>query len=56
MTSDGLDVLTFLLQNLWYFFNSWYIPGTTMTPAAFLFFCAFLALVVPWFKKFFSSL
>lgn len=56
MTQDGLDFIQWFFQNIWFYFNSWYIPGTAMTPAALLFFCALLALVVPWLKKFFSSL
>lgn len=41
MTSDGLAVVQALFSLIWRFFTSWYIPGTTVTPAAaFLFFMA----------------
>lgn len=33
--SEGfLAVLNFVFVDLWHFFTSWYIPGTTVTPAA----------------------
>lgn len=35
VTSDFLDVLRFLFVDLWRLFTVWYIPGTTVTPAAF---------------------
>lgn len=31
---DFLDILNFIFVDLWEFFTSWYIPGTTVTPAA----------------------
>lgn len=33
--SEGfLAVLNFVFVDLWHFFTAWYIPGTTVTPAA----------------------
>lgn len=33
MTNDALSVLVCLFSNIWRLFNSWYIPGTNVTPA-----------------------
>lgn len=56
MTQDALDFVQWFFEYIWYFFNSWNIPGTNMTPAALGFFCLFVILFVPWFKKFFNNL
>ena len=46
MTADALLVLRTLFGSIWALFNSWYIPGTNVTPAAFFIFlcCAYFAL------------
>lgn len=41
MTEDGVYFIQWLFSNFWRFFNSWYIPGTAITPAA-----AMLGLIV----------
>lgn len=33
MTNDALAVIVCLFTNIWRLFNSWYIPGTNVTPA-----------------------
>lgn len=33
MTNDALSVLVCLFTNIWRLFNSWFIPGTNVTPA-----------------------
>lgn len=38
MTADALLVLQTLFKSIWMLFNSWYIPGTNVTPAAFFIF------------------
>lgn len=46
MTNDAFQVLTFIFRSVWRLFNSWYIPGTHTTPAAFAMFSLTLLLVV----------
>lgn len=38
MTSDGIQVLSFIFQTIWRLFTSWQIPGTHTTPAAWMMF------------------
>lgn len=33
MTNDAISVLVCLFSNIWRLFNSWFIPGTNVTPA-----------------------
>lgn len=54
MTADALSVLRFLFGTIWRIFNSWYIPGTATTPAAFLLFCMFAGLSLRFLRAFFS--
>ena len=51
MTSDALAVVQSLFTNIWTIFNSWYIPGTHVTPAALLFFGLFVALVIRFIRR-----
>ena len=51
MTRNAFDVLAFLLRQIWRFFNSWYIPGTNVTPAGFMLLVLFLALVIRFIKR-----
>ena len=37
MTDDALLVVQCLFQTIWQLFNSWYIPGTNVTPAVMIF-------------------
>ena len=54
MTNDGILVLECLFGNVWRLFNSWYIPGTKVTPASFLMFLAFAGLVLRWLSRLFD--
>lgn len=54
MTNDGILVLRCLFGNVWRLFNSWYIPGTKVTPASFLMFLAFAGLVLRWLSRLFD--
>lgn len=36
MTSDALEIARVLISEIWRFLTSWYIPGTNITPAAFI--------------------
>ena len=38
MTNDAISVLNCLFQTIWSLFNTWYIPGTNVTPAGFFLF------------------
>lgn len=38
MTADVLRILHFIFTDIWRFFNSWYFPGTNVTPAGVIFF------------------
>ncbi len=39
MTSEGAQIVSALFLSVWQLFNSWYIPGTRVTPAGWAFFC-----------------
>lgn len=45
MTSDAILVLKCVFGNIFRFFNSWYIPGTNVTPGTAAFGCLFLSVV-----------
>lgn len=47
MTSDALLVVEAIFETVWRIFNSWYIPGTNVTPAVLGFGVLFI-LVVKW--------
>lgn len=55
MTSDAIQVITFVFSTLWRLFNSWYIPGTHTTPAAFALFSLTLLLTVKVVRMIFNS-
>lgn len=38
MTADALQVVRFVFTEIWKLFNSWYFPGTNVTPAGMAFF------------------
>lgn len=48
-------IVTFL-QRIWQLYRSWYIPGTTMTPAELLVGSFVLVLLVRFVRQFGSSL
>lgn len=54
MTNDGILVLQCLFGNVWRLFNSWYIPGTKVTPGSLLMFLAFAGLVLRWLSRLFD--
>lgn len=54
MTSDALLVLNALFKTIWRLFTEWKIPGTDVTPAAFLIFLLFAALALRYLKNLFS--
>lgn len=45
MTTDAILVLKCVFGNIFRFFNSWYIPGTNVTPVTAAFGCLFLSVV-----------
>lgn len=45
MTSDAILVLKCVFENIFRFFNTWYIPGTNVTPGTAAFGCLFLSVV-----------
>lgn len=45
MTNDALAVVTTLFSTIWSLFNSWYIPGTNVTPAVAFFGILFITLI-----------
>ena len=45
MSSTFLQGCQVLLAQFWRFFNSWYLPGTNVTPAG-LFFCILVGITV----------
>ena len=54
MTEDALAVVTCIFSNIWRLFNSWYIPGTNVTPAVAMFGCLFVFIVFRWVGPFFG--
>lgn len=55
MTSDAIQVLTFVFTSVWRLFNSWYIPGTHTTPAAFAMFSLTVLLTIKVLRMIFNS-
>lgn len=55
MTSDAIQVLTFVFTSVWRLFNSWYIPGTHTTPAAFAMFSLTVLLTIKILRMIFNS-
>ena len=54
MTDDALLVVECLFGTIWKFFNSWYIPGTNVTPAVMMFGFLFLKIVFRFVGQFFG--
>lgn len=54
MTNDGLLIVKALFENTWQLFNSWFIPGTKVTPASFFLFLAFAGLILRWLTRLFD--
>lgn len=52
MTADAIMVVRFIFSTIWRFFNSWYIPGTRVTPAMWFIFMLFVLLVFRTLKRF----
>ena len=53
MTSDALAIVQSLFSSIWSLFNSWYIPGTHVTPAGLALFGLFLLLVIRFIRRVF---
>lgn len=51
MTADGLTFLQWFFTNIWYFFTSWKIPGTGVTPAGWLLFLLLAPMVLALIQK-----
>lgn len=45
MTDDALSVVSLLFGSVFRLFNSWYIPGTNVTPAVALFGILFITVM-----------
>lgn len=45
MTDDSLSVVSLLFGTVFRLFNSWYIPGTNVTPAVALFGILFISVM-----------
>lgn len=54
LTNDALLVVECLFGTIWKFFNSWYIPGTNVTPAVMMFGFLFLRIVFRFVGQFFG--
>lgn len=55
MSSDALLVVKSLFNTVWRLFNSWHIPGTDVTPAAFFFFLAAAGIGLTFVTRFLGS-
>lgn len=53
MTQNALDIVNTIFDSVWSLFNSWYIPGTHVTPAGFALFALFMVLVIRFVKRVF---
>lgn len=51
MTQNAWTVIQVLIRNIWSLFNSWYIPGTNVTPAGFALLILFIALIIKFIKR-----
>lgn len=51
MTDDALAVVSAIFDTVFRLFNSWYIPGTNVTPAVAIFGIAFVGLVLRFLGK-----
>lgn len=51
MNSDAIQFYLGYIPQIWKFFVSWYIPGTTVTPASLSFFVLAVGLVIRTFKR-----
>ena len=54
MSSDARLVLQCLFQTIWQLFTTWCIPGTNVTPGAFLVFLVFACLVFRFIQSLFG--
>lgn len=54
MTEDAFTILRYLFTSVWSLFTSFYIPGTNVTPAGFMFLALFVALVLRFLKRIFN--
>lgn len=52
MTTEAAQFFGWFWQTFWQFFNSWYIPGTNVTPAGFMLFSVFTYLVLKFLNVF----
>lgn len=52
MTADALLVVQTLFTSIWSLFNSWYFPGTNVTPAAMAFFILACSVILRIVKKY----
>lgn len=54
MTDDALSVLNVLFSTIFKLFNSWYIPGTNVTPAVAFFGILFITVLFRVVKNLFG--
>lgn len=54
MTGNAITVLKFILAWGWRFLTGYYIPGTNVTPGAFLFMLIFTSFVINFFRRLFN--
>lgn len=52
MLQSTFDILSVVFTQLWRLFTSWHIPGTVVTPAAFLLAILFAAVFLRIFAEF----
>ena len=51
MTNDALSVVVAVFSTVFQLFNSWYIPGTNVTPAVALFGILFISLPLSYYHE-----
>lgn len=51
MTNDALSVVSALFTTVFRLFNSWYIPGTNVTPAVAFFGILFISIIFRILRK-----
>jgi hypothetical protein len=54
MTNDALSVVVAVFSTVFQLFNSWYIPGTNVTPAVALFGILFILILFRIFARVFG--
>lgn len=51
MTQEVLQFIAGFFREFWKLFNSWYIPGTNVTPVGMILFCSWVPFTLKFIKE-----